>query len=118
MPISTLKASSGGKGKQKVGTVASINRTRIEDITQYDDDDDDDLGQPIEHYSRPGPSSVEIPAIKPAAGRKKAPQEVISIDSDEEDDCNDHEEDSAPVVVNNLHEELLRKRKEVRISIP
>lgn len=108
MPISSYKTSGNksGKGKQRMGTVASVNRTRIEDIQQFDDDDD--LGQSIEDHSRPGPSRSEVSTIKSVGSRKELP-EVISIDSEE--DCDTHNE---PIVaVNPLHEQLLRKRKEV-----
>lgn len=111
MPISNHKASAEkpGKGKQRVGNVVPVNRTRAEDITQYDDEDDD-LGQPIEHYSRAGPSSSKVPSKKRGASRK----EVIAIDSDHEDDCDVYEE---PVPGSNgLHEQLLRKRKEMSRS--
>jgi hypothetical protein len=89
--------------------VPSVNRSRAEEITYFDDDD---LGQPIEHYSRSGTSSSEIPRMKPRAGRKEH-REIIAINDSDEDEGYEAVMDSIPMI-NELHGELHRLRKEVQ----
>lgn len=86
---SNKKGKKNDKGKQRaITTVQSVNRTKSTEIS-YFEDDDDDLGRPIEEYSRaqvedsdeecaPPPPK---PTRRPAAA---AQDEVINIDDDDD----------------------------------
>jgi len=109
MPISNAKTSSdNGQGRQKAG-VPSVNRSRVEEITCFDDDDDD-LGRPIEYYSRFGQSGSEVTKVKSKAGRQQR-KETIKIDDENDKDHEYGNPESS--IVNELHGELTRLRKEV-----
>lgn len=122
MRVSDSMAGLGGnkkdyKGKRVNGTVRSINRTVVEEITCYDDGDD--LGQPIEHYSRIERGIEEDYILpndpKPSGSRSLSRQtahvqtEVICLD---DDDVEEYPGNSDPST-KTLHDSLLQLRKEL-----
>jgi len=109
------KGKGGRKGKSKAVTVASVNRSAVEEITCFDDDDD--LGKPIEHYARartnPGPSSSSTRVI--ATTRTTATvstTKVITIDNEDEGGNPDE-----PSLINDLHASLCDLRSQVPQNI-
>lgn len=106
------KGKGGRKGKNKAVTVASVNRSAVEEITCFDDDDD--LGKPIEHYAhartKPGPSSssTRVIATTRTTATVSSTTKVITIDG--EDKADDPDE---PYLINDLHASLCDLRSQV-----
>lgn len=107
-----IKGKGGRKGKNKAGTVASVNRSAVEEITYFDDDDD--LGKPIEHYAHartntgPSSSSTRVIATTRTTATVSSTTKVITIDN--EDEGGDPDE---PSLINDLHASLCDLRSQV-----
>jgi bloom syndrome protein len=108
------------KGKQRVATVKSVNTTKRMEISIFEGDDDD-LGRPIEEYSRAQVVDSDEECAPPPPPKAKPPRrlvatahesEVISID-DDEDGGNDQE---APTTNSPFHKKLLVLRRQVAAS--
>jgi hypothetical protein len=111
-----IKGKAGRKAKNKAVTVASVNRSAVEEITCFDDDDD--LGKPIEHYAHagtnPGPSSssTRVIATTRTTATVSSTTKVITIDNGDEDGGPDE-----PYLINDLHAKLCDLRSKVTHDI-
>jgi hypothetical protein len=109
--ISSGKSKKDVKGKKKTATVKSVNRTQVEEISQFDDDDD--LGQPIDHYSR---TRVEDPEDEPLSSKYILPPHPRRANnhSSEVIEIEDEGINTAPSSSSEFHKSLLKLRRSVR----
>jgi hypothetical protein len=108
--ISSGKSKKDVKGKKKIATVKSVNRTQVEEILQFDDDD---LGQPIDHYSR---TRVDDPEDEPLSSKYIIPSHPRRVNnpSSEVIEIEDENINTAPSSSSEFHKSLLKLRRSVR----
>lgn len=108
------KSKTTSKGKTKIATVASVNRSTVEEIS-YFDDDGDDLGKPIEYYAhskkdaRPVASTSKVTITTRTTATISATTKSVAAES-----C-DLEEGS---FINELHQSLYELRAQVTSHLP